>query len=170
LTPQELEELWVVLAGGDAVKAYRAIGRLSDSPQSAVRFLGRQLQLAPPDAKVIARLIAELDDDRYQVRERATRQLAHLGSTAEAALKWALAGKPSVEARRRLEGLLRPLEELEMPPAQLRIWRAIEVLEHIGSPDAQHVLRELTKSHQAQRLTREAKAALARLVQRASIP
>jgi hypothetical protein len=192
-TPQELEVLWSDLAGDDACKAYAAIGRLIACPQPAVPFLGKQLQ-PPADPGRIDRLIADLDDNRFQVRENATRELEQLGPLAESALEQALAGQPSVEVRRRVERLLAALQERGLTPHQLRVGRAIEVLEHIGTPEAQEVLRALARGAFEQeapgrkptidelvvrawvrgvavpRQTREARAALMRLAQRATLP
>jgi hypothetical protein len=47
---------------------------------------------------------------------------------------------------------------------QLRDLRAVEVLEHIGTPKARQVLRTLARGAPAARLTREAKASLQRIV------
>jgi hypothetical protein len=41
--------------------------------------------------------------------------------------------------------------------------RAVEVLEHIGTPDAREVLEKLTRGDPSARLTQEAKASLERL-------
>jgi hypothetical protein len=45
----------------------------------------------------------------------------------------------------------------------LRSLRAIEVLEHLATPEARQVLQKLAEGAPNVRLTREAKAALARL-------
>jgi len=45
----------------------------------------------------------------------------------------------------------------------LRSSRAVWVLQRIGTPEAKAFLQALAKSHEFARLTREAKAALARL-------
>jgi hypothetical protein len=64
----------------------------------------------PPDratADRIARLLAELDDDDFAVREEASAELLRIGPPAEAALRKALAESPSAEVRRRARDLLR---------------------------------------------------------------
>jgi serine/threonine protein kinase len=58
------------------------------------------------DTKRIERLIADLDDGRFQVREQASTELAALAERAEPALRKALPVAPSEEARRRLGMLL----------------------------------------------------------------
>ena len=122
--------------------------------------MGKRLQPTAADPKQIAGLIADLDDDRFQVREKATQQLARLGPSAAGALKQALAGRSSLEVRRRIEGLLEPLETTE----RLRAWRAIEVLEYIGSTDAQEILETLSLGNDA------ARTALDRLRRRKTVP
>src|SRR5262249_22811923 len=109
-SPADLEADWKDLAG-DAAAGYAALGRRLSSPGSAVAFLGKQLQSAEPvDTKRIERLIADLDDEQFQVREQATRNLEALAERAAPALRKALAGSPSAEARRRLEALLDRLD------------------------------------------------------------
>jgi hypothetical protein len=61
---------------------------------------------APADAKVIRQWIAELGSDQFKVREQATKELAAQGSSAAGLFREALRGKPTAEARDRLEKLL----------------------------------------------------------------
>jgi RNA polymerase sigma factor (sigma-70 family) len=160
---KELEMLWTDLAGDDASKAYRTIGDLSAASQQTVAFLKTRLRPIPEvDAKRLARLIADLDDARFAVREKTSAQLAKYGDRAEPALRKTLEGQPSLEVRRRIEAIL---EELNRPfsTEQLREARAVEVLERIGTLPAQEVLRALAEGAPGARLTREAKAALERL-------
>jgi RNA polymerase sigma factor (sigma-70 family) len=164
LSPKELEALWTDLAGADAARAYRAMQALAAAPGQAVPFLGRQLRAAPAaDPKRLARLIADLDDDQFEAREKATRELEDLGSSAGPALRKALDGQPSAEVRRRVEALLQRLERFLQTPEDLRGGRAVEVLEHIATPEARTVLEEWSRRAPALDVTAEAKSALQRL-------
>jgi len=51
----------------------------------------------------------------------------------------------------------------------LRQLREIQVLEHIGTPEAQEVLKKLAQGAPEARLTQEAKAALDRLSKRSAV-
>ena len=137
--------------------------RLAADPAATVPFLQKHLRPAEADAARIAKLLAALDGDDFEAREAASRDLAALGDLAGPAVRKALEGKPSPEARRRLEELVRrlggPVESME----EARGLRGVEVLEHIGSADARRLLDELGKGAEGSRLTREAKAALGRL-------
>jgi len=53
---------------------------------------------------------------------------------------------------------------------RMRQWRAIEVLEKIGSLDAKQHIRELANGAAGTRLTTAARAALTRLDGRANVP
>ncbi len=59
----------------------------------------------------LARLIAELDSNDFEVREAASGALRGLAETAEPALRLELNRARSLEARRRIQELLRALEE-----------------------------------------------------------
>jgi hypothetical protein len=55
----------------------------------------------------VPRLIAQLDDDRFGVREAATKELKQIGSPAEKAIRRALIESESAEVRRRAADILR---------------------------------------------------------------
>jgi hypothetical protein len=63
-----------------------------------------ELHLKPTfvDAKRMAKLLADLDSDRFEERAKATRDLEALGESAEAALRQTLASEPSADAPARL--------------------------------------------------------------------
>jgi hypothetical protein len=110
----------------------------------------------------VERLIADLDSERFGVRDPAAKELAMLTWGFESAIRRALERKLSLEVRRRLEALLAAPQEV--PPARaLRTLRAIQVLERIGIPAAQELLRMLANGVPDARLTQEAKASLERL-------
>jgi hypothetical protein len=111
----------------------------------------------------LAKLIADLDDNNFDVRERASRALAGMGSAAAQALERAEARARSPEARRRIARLLEGCQAPLLPSAQLRGARAVAALEHLGTPAAQALLRRLSDGAPDSPLTVEAKAALQRL-------
>jgi Tol biopolymer transport system component len=166
---RELEGWWDDLAGADAAAAYRAVWALAGS-REAVPFLEKRLRPAPgpaPEAaKRLARLVADLDDDDYAVREKATAELARMGPAAAPALRKALDGRPSAEIRHRIEDLLDKVRGPTDEPETLRAIRAVEALEQLGTPAARRVLEGVARGAEGARLTAEAKAALARLAAR----
>jgi hypothetical protein len=169
LGPKELETLWADLAGADAARAYRAICTLAAAPQQTISFLGKRLRpLEPADARLVARLIADLDNDDFGIRERASAGLEKLGWAAAPALRKATDGARSLEVRRRVEALLDELHGLDFSPEQLRELRAVDVLERIGTPEARMVVETLTRGVPEAPLTWEAKATLQRLGGRAA--
>jgi hypothetical protein len=160
---QELARLWADLAGDDVPAAYRALGRLSAAPEPSVPYIRERTRPVAADEALIARKIADLESDRFEVREEATRELEERGDLAEPALRKVLTMKPSLEIRRRVEALLDKQEKRLLSGERLRAWRAVEVLEAIGTPEARQVLEKLAQGAEAAQLTREARAALDRL-------
>ena len=82
------------------------------------------------------------------------------------ALRRALAGTPSTEARRRLEDVVAAIpaavERLPLAGDALRGVRAIEALERARTVDAQEGLRAWAEQGRDPRLAAEARAALAK--------
>jgi hypothetical protein len=130
--------------------------------------LRARLQPAPePDGARIRRLIADLDSDRFAVRDQAAKALEQFQELAEPALAEALHRQGlSLELRRRLEQLLGKLPGPVTDLQRLQTLRAIEVLEHIGTVEARDGLASLARGTPQSRLTQEAKVALERLVKR----
>src|SRR5262249_19679298 len=117
-------------------------------------------------AERVARLIADLDDDRFPVREAASRDLEQLAELAGPALRRALAERPSLELRRRVEGLLRRLEMIASSPRRLQGMRALMTLEPNGTAEARRVLQRLADGAPEACLTSEACTSLRRLATR----
>jgi RNA polymerase sigma factor (sigma-70 family) len=161
LSVKDLDSLWADLAGDDAVQAYRAEARLTAAPRDTVAFLTDHLRAGPEeDAKRVAGLLADLDADDFGVREKAVAELEKMGEPAERALRKALEERPSIEVKRRIEQLL---ETLRLPPERLQALRALEVLEHLDTPESRQLLAKLADGAPDAWLTREAKAVNRRL-------
>jgi hypothetical protein len=160
---RDLERWWDALADADAGRAWPAIVALAESAHQSVPFL--RDKLAPPlSAAQIRRLLADLDDDRFAVREQSMQKLERLGEVVEPALRRRLAEHPSLEVHRRLERLLARLarQRPALPGEWLRLSRAVEVLERGGTPAARKVLREMALWPSDVMVSHEAKAALGR--------
>lgn len=164
LTRQDLDAFWTDLADADAAKAWAAVWRLVESPKEAMQFLGGRLEPYPTaPAAEMRRLLADLDDESFARREKATKRLKELGLRAEPALRAALRQKPTLELKRRIERLLTELAKAEQPLSaeELRRMRGLVVLERIGSPEARRLLEAVANGPESARLTRQAWAALA---------
>ena len=169
LTPGRLKSLIEQgLASREAPTAYDAMCALIKEPAQAVVSLKACLRPVPrANPEQMARLLAELNSDDFVTREEALRGLERLGQTAEPALRKALAGRPPAEVRRRANYLLQKLDGWPATsPDALRTWRALEVLEHVGTPAAKQVLEALAAGAPEARQTQEAKASLRRLTAR----
>jgi len=164
LDSDRITSCWNDLAGENAAKAYQAIWTLVSVPQQTVPFLKEHLRPAPVvDQKRMDRLVADLDSNDFSARKYAVEELEKLQDLAGPFLRQQLKKQLSLEVRRRLEQLLEKIDGPVTAPEQLRGLRAIEVLEHIGTPDAREFLQTLAKGTGEARLTQEAKASLGRL-------
>src|SRR5262249_5733548 len=164
LPARALDGLWTDLAGKDAARALEAISKLSASPDQAFTLLkGRLRPATPPDPKRLARLLADLNSDRFELRRQAQSDLEGLGALAEPALRQALAGDPPLDLRQRLERLLDNLSGPVRSAGLVRDLRAVELLELLGGPEARQLLQALAGGAPEARLTREARSAVRRL-------
>ncbi len=171
LPPERLAELWKDLLDDDAGRAYTAVLALAASPKAAAPFLKGQLAGAKvPDSERIARLIKDLNDDQFDVRENAEKELDKMGADARAAVRAALASDPPPEARRRLQGLLDRHKEAAAGTEEVRGGRAVEALERSGAPEAVDVLRALAKEASEAAVKKQAAAALDRLARKEAAP
>jgi WD40 repeat protein len=159
-----LDQLWSDLASSDAAEAFRAVGELARAPAEAPGYLKDRLQAVPlPDPKRIDELVTNLNSGQYAVRQKASLELEKLAELAVPALRSQLTNKPSLEMHQRIRLLLQKINGPATNPEFVRAVRAVEVLESIGTPDAQAVLEVLTKGAPTHRLTQSAEAALKRL-------
>jgi hypothetical protein len=170
LSAPQLEALWNDLAGADAFRAYRAIWSLVGSAKEAVPFLAERLKnlkpgkVVAPDPNLLAKLIAQLDDDDFEVRENAHDELKKLGKGAEPALRKASESPPSAEVHERLKLLLSKTAAVNSDT--LLVVRAVEALELLAIPEAHEVLKTLAKEGTSDAVKREAQATLERLDKR----
>jgi len=164
LADEPLRELWAQLADADAGKAHDALWALVAAPGQALPFLAERLK--PADPAVVAALIADLENEQFRVRQKASEDLEKLDAAAIPALRAKLQTMPGLEMSKRIAGLL---EKLDGPVARLRMTRAIQVLEYGASPEARQLLKTLAQGAPGARLTQEATAALERLSKRPAV-
>src|SRR5262249_6320566 len=119
-TVLELKQFFTELRDDNESRALRAVLALAAVPKQTLALLRKGLpQGLRPDEKLLTQLLADLDDKRYAVRLKAGAELEKRGPSARQALRKALAGSPTLEARRRMERLLAKLEVPSSPADQL---------------------------------------------------
>ncbi len=134
--------LWEQLNQEDAAVAGRAVQELAARPAVAVALLRERLKVpAAPTRAVVQQLIARLGADTFEERQAASAQLGRYREAVERALRAALAAKPDLEVRRRLERLL---ADLDRPTKEEVVqMRCVEVLQRAGTPGARDLLKDL---------------------------
>ena len=145
---EQLAKCWDNLASRDALLSAPAQRMLLAADKDTLTLLKERMkrrETTDEDKKII-KLIAELDDDDFGVRQSASTQLGKIGEKADPFLRTALATTSSLEARRRIEALLgtRAYEDT-ISTDQLQQIRAIRVLEQIGTPQARDLVEALSK-------------------------
>jgi len=162
--PTSANAAWADLLTADAKKGFAAIRYLSADPPAALRFVTAGVKPVTPVApKVVAGLIEKLGSAEFTEREAASKELAALAPAVSDQLRAAVGKSDSPEVRARLSAILSGVSETKLSGESLRATRAVEVLERIGTPDAQKVLAELAAGAPGSALTQNATAALGRL-------
>jgi WD40 repeat protein len=170
-SPLNPARAWRDLGSNDPGRAYRAIRLLTRDPARAVRHIALRLTpVSHAEANRLKRLVADLDADDFAVRQRASAELTKAGSTAQPFLRAALAGKPSLELHHRAERLLLRLQSAGLDEKELRVRRAVVVLERIDSAAARQVLLQLAGGAPWAPLTQDAADSLRRMVRRRPHP
>jgi WD domain, G-beta repeat len=165
LAAADLERLWSDLAGDDPARAQQAMWTLARAPRQTVPWIREHVPPVRIDAARVDRLIRDLDDARFTVRQQATVELASIGKFAEQAMERALKSKPTLETRQRLEELLNRLDRGRVVAYADagRAQRTFRVLEQIDTPDARQALHRLAGGAPESWLTQEAGRTLARM-------
>jgi hypothetical protein len=163
-----LAHVWSELAAGRDEVA-RVIQKRAIPAGEAVPFLKERLRRAAEREVRVNDLVAQLDDDTFAVREKASGDLVDLATDAA----FALEGSPAVEVRVRIEKILDKMKTPEGDPEGLEprsVWLCLSALEDLGTPPAEQALQELAKGSAKSTVVREARAACERLAQRRKRP
>lgn len=159
-------DVWAGLASESPATGRAAADRAACDPSALKEVLTRFRPPAEVPDPTLAALIADLDSDSFAKREAATRALRERGGAAGPALRRALAGTSSAEARQRLEEVAAAIpaavERLPLTGHALRGVRAIEALERARTAEAREALQAWAEQGREPRMATEARAALAR--------
>jgi WD40 repeat protein len=161
------EKLWAALAG-EAPEAHRALWALAADPERGVPLLRERLLAAGRgQGERLTRLVKQLADDDFEVRQKATEELKKEGPAADLLLRRLLRdGQPDAEARRRAEGLVAALADAPVPAEHLRQLRGLAALERMGTDGAWRAVEDLAALEEGAWLREAARAALERKARR----
>ena len=173
LSPEQLELFWSDLSDPQEYRVRQAVEMLAAGGPATVDLIRRRLPDALEEAARVERLIAKLDSDDFEVREKASAELAKLGPAAGPALRKTLEGSPSPEVRQRAEALLarlpKPGERGGVDEMQCAL-AALQVLEWIDDPEARRLLKEVADGPAESVAAKEARAILKRLAGPPQVP
>jgi WD40 repeat protein len=158
---EEFLKVWEDLGSADPKRAQESVWRLTDNQAETVLQVKNVLRPVDfKDAECFDQLIAELDNEKYNRRELATKRLCGMGVLAEPALQQALEREPSEEMKARINKVLKLLPGNGIGDADtLRKLRAVWILYRIGTVEAWQVLEGFAQGAPSC-LTKEAQAAL----------
>jgi RNA polymerase sigma factor (sigma-70 family) len=156
---RDLEAAWRDLGGIDLPAVFRASTTLRLDIGQALRLFRSDVRTIPEVSKTrLNKLVQDLDDDDFAVRQKASRELALLGSLARDVLEEAVRKAPSLEVKRRAADLLETIR-----PGVRRVVRLVALLAESDDPQARALLRELSRGAGEAEETRAARLALKRL-------
>ena len=162
--PNSPPKLWAKLRLGLTVEAYQAAGRLADAGDAAAATIAEKLRPVHVDTSRIKALIDKLGSPEFKVRHEASAELAVMGGAAAAALTEALRGEASLEARSRMEELLKAAQSTCPASAEaFQAFWAVYALEWMDTPRSRSLLNSLAGGTPGVYLADLAKASLSRL-------
>ena len=145
MSAARLDQLWHDLQASDPQRAYRAIGVLVKSPGQAIELLKpKAVSGNTNDPRKFKQWIDKLDNDDFQVRENATKELIDSGELAEDSLRQAFAGSLSPEAQRRVIQVLNKLPSAVPHSTTLATIRSLELLELLNTPESRRLIEEIS--------------------------
>jgi WD40 repeat protein len=163
LSQNRFSVLWSRLASTEARLAYEAVRELVEAGDTAAMFIRAEQKPTRLSPERITALVARLDDERYDVREKTMTDLRKLDLAAMPAISKARRNSTSAEIRSRAQRLIDDVQRpLLTSPETLRLHRSVYALEAIGSRKANLALEELSEGSQGF-IAIESQAALDRL-------
>ena len=170
ITQESLESAWDVLAKRDPVKAHEAIWQLAAGGDRTVELLAKKLKPAKRvkiDEANVRKLIRELGDKRFVIREAATAKLKKSDPAILPILKAERKKTKSVEIRQRLALILLELKPSETATTlnlqEMQQARVLQVLFYLNNPESRKLLATLAGGNPDHFLTRQAKLLLKRM-------
>jgi WD40 repeat protein len=157
------DEAFRLLGAADPANAQRGMEYLYRRPAEVVKQCGDRISppIAAPAGR-IAKLITDLDDEDFPVRQAAVKELEAIGGEAVSQLRVVAEKSANPEARKLAGDVIIRIDGMPSKPDDLRTLRAIEVLENIASADARSLLTKWASGPAGHRVTIEAAAAVAR--------
>ena len=152
------QELWGRMRDPNLGTATLAMNRLARDPARA--WAAVKGRLAPVDGVRIAKLIAQLDGEKYADRQKAVEALAAMGRFAEGPMELVVAKKPTAQVRSELLRLLDACATAGPAAEHHQALLAVDLLGLIGTPEATALLRKIVGGAADAELTLRAKAAL----------
>jgi hypothetical protein len=141
----EVERLWEELGSSDPSHADAALAKLAAMPRETLEYAKARVRPAKIDATVVDRLIQQLDDDEFEVRERASQQLEELADLAAPRLRIVVKTAASPEVQRRVEAILEALDGDDLDRSEARIDALLAEVEDKNEKVSQAALDELVR-------------------------
>ena len=144
--------VWDDLASDDPATRARAVAALEAAGSQAVAFLRQRLKPVAADARRINALIEQLDSPQFAQRRQATEELEYLDRIAQPQLEKALASKPPLEVRRRVEHLLKRFQPPVVTRSEKEMIRAARPEQEMAARDRRPDRRtasEILRAHPA---------------------
>lgn len=150
------------LCNDDAEQAWKTRWALAGDPDGPKRLRERFPPINALKLETIKEWIADLDHETFARREAASKALTEAGVLVEPVVRKALTGKPTAEARERLEKVLKSIDRKPTRNDVLHS-RAVHAMELANTEAARKVLEEWAGGVPGAWLTVDAKLALERL-------
>jgi RNA polymerase sigma factor (sigma-70 family) len=164
-TVTPVSEWWTKLATDKPADVEGLMAEMTAKPTETLALLKQHVKpVQAVDSDEVGKLIAALDAADFDQRETATKQLHAIADQARNQLKDAHRAIASEEVKKRLQEILEGVDESKpLRGDRLRCSRAVELLERIGSAEANELLTKLAAGAAEAQVTLDAAESLRRL-------
>jgi hypothetical protein len=161
---RRMKALWEKLCSENAGEACRAKFELADGGNKTVAFLKDRVKpVAKPDVAHVAKLIEDLDSDKFAVRDASFAELEIYGAAVDKQLKAALGGEFSTQTTTSVHQLLGGAAIGALSATLRQQCRGIGVLEDISTKEARDLVASVAEGVEGARSTIEGRATLRRM-------
>lgn len=157
----DVEYLWNALGSNVPTEARWAVSAAIDYGEAIIPLLTERMKASPVDSDMVQSLLRQLGDDEFENRRVAFGRLKAIGYGSRKLIENAIASSKSPEIRASCKRLLHIQDDVTLNQTLQRRLRCVEILDCLGSREAELTLQKLANQGDTYPVTQWARRAIA---------